>query len=102
MALEHEDLTEQIIGAAIQVHRTLGPGFLESIYENSLVIELKKRGLQVQKQPEVSLFYEGFEVGQHRLDLLVDSNNRRRTQGHQGPGRYALCHRQVVSAIRAT
>jgi PD-(D/E)XK nuclease superfamily len=43
MALEHEALTERIIGAAIEVHRRLGPGFLESIYENALMIELRKR-----------------------------------------------------------
>ena len=45
MALEHEALTERIIGAAIEVHRRLGPGFLESVYEKALIIELKKRGL---------------------------------------------------------
>ena len=45
MALEFGDLTEVIIGAAIDVHRKLGPGFLESVYENALVIELRRRGL---------------------------------------------------------
>lgn len=44
MSLEHSELSEQIIGAAIQVHRVLGPGFLESIYEKALVVELRKRG----------------------------------------------------------
>ena len=72
MALEHEALTEQIIGAAIQVHRTLGPGFLESIYENALIIELRRRGLSVQSQVELPIYYEGEEVGRHRLDLLVE------------------------------
>ena len=43
MPLEHEKLTERIIGAAIEVHKRLGPGFLESIYENALVVELRKR-----------------------------------------------------------
>jgi hypothetical protein len=42
MALEHEALTERIIGAAIEVHQRLGPGFLESVYEKALIIELKK------------------------------------------------------------
>jgi hypothetical protein len=50
MALEHEALTERIIGAAIEVHRRLGPGFLESVYEKALIIELKKRGMAVQDQ----------------------------------------------------
>ena len=50
MALEHEELTEKIIAAAIEVHHRLGPGFLESIYENALVIELQKRNFKVKKQ----------------------------------------------------
>ena len=52
MVLEHEALTERIIGAAIEVHRPLGPGFLESVYEKALIIELKKRGLALQNQME--------------------------------------------------
>jgi GxxExxY protein len=70
--LEHEDLTGEIIAAAIEVHKRLGPGFLESIYENSLVIELHKRGLRVDQQVELGILYDGFEVGRHRLDLLVE------------------------------
>jgi GxxExxY protein len=69
--LEHEKLTEQIIGCAIEVHKRLGPGFLESIYENAFVIELGKRNLQVERQREVIVKYDGFEVGKHRLDLIV-------------------------------
>src|SRR5690606_37261927 len=72
MALEHGELTQQIIGAAIEVHRRLGPGFLESIYENALVIELRKRRLQVRSQVLVDVAYDGQVVGQHRLDLLVE------------------------------
>ena len=45
MILEYKELTEKIIGAAIEVHKKLGPGFLESIYENALAIEFKKRGI---------------------------------------------------------
>ena len=73
MALEFEDLTGKIIGAAIEVHRQLGPGFIESIYENALVYELRKRGLKVEQQLEVPIIYDGnIEVGKHRLDLLVE------------------------------
>jgi GxxExxY protein len=72
VALEHEALTERIIGAAIEVHRRLGPGFLESVYEKALIIELKKRGLAVQDQMDVIISYDGEEVGRHRLDLLVE------------------------------
>jgi GxxExxY protein len=72
VALEYEGLTEKIIGAAIEVHRTLGPGLLESIYENALVIELRKKGLKVTQQHEVVIKYDGSEVGKHRLDLFVE------------------------------
>jgi GxxExxY protein len=72
MALEFQDLTEQIIGAAIEVHRKLGPGFLESVYENALVIELRKRGLNVEQQKEIVIRFDGHEVGKHRLDLFVN------------------------------
>jgi GxxExxY protein len=72
MALEHVELTERIIGAAIEVHRRLGPGFLESVYEKALIIELKKRGLAVRDQMDVIIAYDGEEVGRHRLDLLVE------------------------------
>lgn len=71
MALEFEGLTEQIIGAAIEVHRRLGPGFLESIYENALVVELRKRDLHVQQQVPVLIRYDDVVVGEHRVDLLV-------------------------------
>ncbi len=74
MALEFEELTGKIIGAAIEVHRQLGPGFIESIYEHALVYELRKHGLKVEQQLEVSVFYAGaVEVGKHRLDLLVEN-----------------------------
>ena len=68
MALELEELTERIIGAAIEVHRRLGPGFLESIYEKALEIELVKRGLAVDRQVPVTIYYDDQPVGSHRLD----------------------------------
>ena len=48
--LEHEELTERIIGCAIEVHKQLGPGFIESVYENALIVELHKQQLQVEQQ----------------------------------------------------
>jgi GxxExxY protein len=72
MTLEHAELTEQIIGACITVHKALGPGFLESIYENALVIELRARGLFIEQQVEVPISFKGHQVGKHRLDLLVE------------------------------
>ena len=73
MALECEELAGKIIGAAIEVHRQLGPGYIESIYENALVYELRKRRLKVEQQLEAPVLYDGnVEVGKHRLDLLVE------------------------------
>ncbi len=72
MALEHGELTDKIIGSGIEVHRRLGPGFLESIYENALVLELEKNGLSVRQQVPLSIEYDGVEIGMHRLDLFVN------------------------------
>ncbi len=66
------DLTEKIIARAIVVHRTLGPGFLEAIYENALSHELRKSGLGVERQKVVRIMYDGIDVGEHRADLLVE------------------------------
>ena len=71
--LEHETLTEKIIGCAIEVHKGLGPGFLESVYENALIIELQRQKLHVEQQREVIIKYDSVEVGRHRLDLIVDN-----------------------------
>jgi len=69
---EFEDLSTQILGAAITVHRELGPGFLESIYEEALKIELSGIGLKFDSQKEIEIYYLGKKVGIHRLDLLVE------------------------------
>jgi GxxExxY protein len=70
--LEYEQLTEKIIGCAIEVHKKLGPGFIESIYENALIIELQKKGLSFNRQREVVIQYDGVEVGRHRLDFIIE------------------------------
>ena len=71
MPLEHEELTGRIIGAAIEVHKALGPGYIEAIYENALVLELRAHGVPFQRQLSVPVLYRGTEVGLHRLDLYV-------------------------------
>jgi GxxExxY protein len=71
VTLEHADLTGQIIGAAIEVHRTLGPGYLEAIYESALALELRARSIVFQRELTIPVTYRGTEVGLHRLDLLV-------------------------------
>lgn len=70
---ELDDLAHRVIGAAIEVHRVLGPGFLEAVYEDALVMELSDRGIPVQQQVELPLLYKGRPLNRsHRLDLLVD------------------------------
>ena len=71
MGLEHEERTGSILGAAIEVHQALGPGFLESVHEKALAIELEARGVRFERQLAVPILYRGAEVGWHRLDLLV-------------------------------
>jgi GxxExxY protein len=70
--MKHEALTQQIIGCVVKVHRTLGPGFLEAIYRRALAIELRYAGLKIETEKPVPVFYEGEEVGLHRLDLVVE------------------------------
>ena len=71
--LVHEELTGKIIACAIEVHKALGPGFLESIYEASLVVELRRAGLRVEQQKLLPVYYREVLVGEHRLDLLVEN-----------------------------
>jgi len=72
MGIEFEELSSKIIKAAIEVHRKLGPGFLESVYQQALPIQLKKDGMKVETQKEAKIYYNGQEVGIHRLDLVVN------------------------------
>jgi GxxExxY protein len=67
-----DELTEAIIGAAIEVHRILGPGLLESIYEEALCLELGLRGLSVERQVEVNVIYKGNVIKGQQLDILVE------------------------------
>jgi GxxExxY protein len=70
--LHHDQLTSRIIAAAINVHKALGPGFLESVYEQALALELAVTGLRFECQKSVPIEYRGQTVGEHRLDLLVE------------------------------
>jgi len=69
----YSKITEKIIKCAIEVHKTLGPGFVENIYENALVYQMKQEKLRVEEQKLVPVLYRGIKVGQHRLDLLVEN-----------------------------
>lgn len=67
-----DPLTDAIIGAAIEVHRLLGPGLLESIYEEALCIELELRGIRFERQVELDCLYKGRRIKGMRVDLLVE------------------------------
>jgi GxxExxY protein len=70
--MEHEKLTEHIIGCAITVHRALGPGFLESVYQNALVHELRKAGLTAECERKIAVQYDDIIVGDFIADMLVE------------------------------
>jgi GxxExxY protein len=71
---EHSFLTRQIIQCAFKVSNALGTGFLERIYENSLAIELRKAGLQIDSQRNLKVYYTGIVVGQYTPDLIVNDS----------------------------
>ena len=71
-SLRDSEITQQIIAAAIRVHRGLGTGFLELIYEEALAVELALSGIQFVRQYPVPLFYRDHQIGEHRLDFLVE------------------------------
>ena len=69
---DQDPLTERIIGCAIEVHRTLGPGLLESTYVEALTVEFAEADLRFARQVPVPLTYKGRSLGEYRLDLLVE------------------------------
>ncbi len=72
--MEENYITERIIGAGINVHRALGPGLLESVYEDCLLIELKEQGILFKNQVGIPLQYKGYEI-KHKLvlDIIVEN-----------------------------
>lgn len=70
--MKHEDLTHKIIGCAMKVHSTLGNGFQEVIYQRALAIEMEKKGLGFKREMEMSIFYDGIDIGTRRVDFFVE------------------------------
>jgi GxxExxY protein len=70
-SLAHEELTQEIIGAAFEVHNTLGYGFLERVYQKAMQAELIERGLTVETEHPIKVSYKGISVGEYFADLLV-------------------------------
>ncbi len=97
---EVEAVMHRVIGAAIEVHRHLGPGFLESVYYRALCIELGERGISFEGEKTIHVIYKGHRIQGQRLDLLVDS---RVVVEVKAVSQLEEIHgSQVVSYLRAT
>jgi len=95
-----DELARRVIGAAIEVHRHLGPGFLEGVYEEALCLELSLREIPFDRQRPIGVDYKGHLVGQGRLDLLVGD---RLLIELKAVDRLAPIHNaQVMSYLKAT
>lgn len=96
---ELEDLVHRIIGCALQVHTTLGPGYVELVYRKAMCIELRHQGLNFQTERAVQIQYRGETIHGHRLDLLVEGLVVVELKAVE---RLDLVHKaQVVSYLRA-
>ena len=96
----HSDITEKVISAAIEVHRELGPGYLESIYEQALAKEFDSRKIKYERQKEIGIFYKEEQVGKHRLDFIVEGKVVLEIKSVE---RFDEVHRaQVVSYCKAS
>ena len=95
-----DDLTRKIIGAAIEVHKLLGPGLLESIYEKALCLELEMRGLSVERQVSVDVFYKGHAIKGQRIDLLVGKEVVLELKAVEKLSDFAVA--QLMSYLKAT
>lgn len=70
--LVYPELSYQIMGVIFEVHKELGPGFVESVYEKALIEELQNKGLQVETEKPIEIKYKGKKIGIHRIDLVVE------------------------------
>ena len=70
--MQHKDLTEKIIGCGYRVYNKMGYGFLESVYEKCLLIELNKAGLKCEQQSAISVYYDNQNVGEFIADVIVE------------------------------
>jgi len=94
------ELAHAVIGAAIEVHRQLGPGFLESVYEEALSVELEDRQIPFERQMEISVPYKHRHIGVQRIDLLVGGSLIVELKAIEA---LAEIHRaQVISYLKAT
>ncbi len=73
MELIFKELTHKIIGCAMEVHRVLGPGFQEYIYQRAMAIEMRKIGIKFEEEYELPVFYKGEKIGLRRVDFLIEN-----------------------------
>ena len=98
--LLHRDITNKIIKAFYNVYNSLGYGFLEKVYENAMMIELRKMDLQVQKQVPIKVYYEEQLVGQYYADIMVEKTIIVELKAAEG-----LCEEhefQLINYLKAT
>jgi GxxExxY protein len=72
--MKHDELTHKIIGCAMKVHRTLGNGFQEVIYQRALAIEFDKQAIGYKREMEMTIYYEGIDIGMRRVDFFVEDS----------------------------
>ena len=70
--MKHSDITEKVIGAAFEVHKVLGQGFMEKVYENAMAFELRQAGLNVEQQQPIIVRYKSAVVGDYVADLVAN------------------------------
>jgi len=97
---QHQDITEQVIKAYYNVYNELGYGFLEKVYENALMIELKSFGLNCEKQKPISVTFKGYNVGEYFADIIVE--NRVIVELKAAEGLIEEHEAQLLNYLRAT
>ncbi|MFB9843403.1 GxxExxY protein [Mucilaginibacter ginsenosidivorans] len=70
--MQYEELTHKIIGCAMRVHSTLGSGFQEVIYQRAMDIEMRKQDMSFGREMEITIFYDGIDIGTRRVDFFVE------------------------------
>jgi len=99
----NDPLTEKIIGAAIEGHRVLGPGLLESVYEEALCHEFDRRGIRYLRQAPIEMIYKGKSIKNQRIDLLVEEGSDRVIIDLKSVSRLPeVSTAQVLSYLKAT
>jgi GxxExxY protein len=72
MSHQFEEISGRVLAVALEVHKALGAGFVEPVYQKAMQVALDRRGIAYERQKEIRIFFEGTEVGLHKLDLVVE------------------------------